>query len=69
VLERWKKWHDLNEKNELHNFYIKLCNSWESMIENPNKEDFLELLEFWSTKDVYEFFKKNEFMPTVGSFS
>ena len=68
VLDRWKKWHDLNEKNELHNFYIKLCNSWESMIENPNKEDFLELLEFWSTKDVYEFFKKMNLCRLLGLF-
>lgn len=68
VLERWKKWHELNEKNELKDCYLRLCNIWQIMIENPNKKDLLELLEFWSTKDVCQFFRDNEFMPVIGSY-
>lgn len=68
ICERWKKWYDMYHNNELKNKYEKLCNSWKSMIKAPNKEDFINMIEFWSTNDVLEYFKKNKIMPNIGEW-
>ena len=38
------------------------------MIASPNKEDLIKLLEFWSPKEVIDFFEKNNVLPEIGEW-
>lgn len=68
ICKRWKRWHDLNEKNQLSIMYDIACKSWTYMIENPNKPDFLNLLELWSETEVVDFFRNNSQLPKIGEY-
>jgi len=65
VCERWKMWYDSLSSGDLSGQYERIIRSWRAMIKSPNCEDFLQLLEFWATPDMQQFFKKNGMMPKV----
>lgn len=65
VCERWKMWHEFHESGEMKSKYEKIIKSWQSMINEPNQKDFLELLEFWATPEMQEFFKNSGVVPEI----
>lgn len=68
ICERWKKWYELDSRNELENLYNQVCHAWIDMIKNPNKKDLQIMLEFWSTPEVIDFFEKTTQMPRIGKW-
>lgn len=68
ICERWKKWYELYEKNELKNLYDTICASWQNYIQNFDKESFQNLIKFWATEDVIKFFQNTNFLPQVGQW-
>lgn len=68
ICERWKKWYDLYNFGQLKSLYMAICNSWTKMIEKPNKESLLKLLEFWSPPEVIEYVKNKNILPDIGEW-
>lgn len=69
VCERWKKWHDLEEKGELQPYYNEIVAAWKRITESPksySKDDLLCLLQSWSTPDVCAAFHVSDKLPSVG---
>ena len=67
VCKRWQMWHEFSESGNLESQYRKIIDTWKSMIQKPNKEDLHELLNFWATPEMIDFFKKNNLTPDVRS--
>lgn len=72
ICERWKKWKELNDQSMLKSVYENICSSWEKIIQNPNKiiqspnkKDLLNLIEFWSTPEIYNYIADNENLTTI----
>lgn len=65
VCERWKKWKDLHDQCALKQVYDNVCKSWDNMIKNINKEDLINILEFWSTPEVVEYVKNKNIKVSV----
>lgn len=68
ICERWKNWYDLYQQNRLLELYENTCRSWRSMIEQPNKQDLLKLLEVWSTPDILKLFSAIDALPEIGEW-
>lgn len=68
ICNRWKKWYDELQSGHLEQIYTNICQVWHSMVENPNQQDLLTLLEFWSTEEVIEFFKTRGALPQIGEW-
>lgn len=69
VCERWKKWHDLYQENLLEDNYKSICNSWINFIKNKNKDDLLNIVNFWCEPEVAAYIDKNNIMPEVKSWN
>jgi len=65
ICERWKKWKELHDNSMLRSTYDNICSSWERMIINSNKKDLLNLVEFWSTPEIFDYINKKENIATV----
>lgn len=68
ICQRWKLWHDLHLKGQLVNLYHKICQNWESFKIQPNKKDFLELIEVWATQEVRQLFMDQDKLPLIGQW-
>jgi glycosyltransferase involved in cell wall biosynthesis len=68
VCERWKKWYDLYNFGQLKSLYLKICQSWENMIKNPNKDYLMGLLEFWSPPEVISYMQSKNLLPNIGEW-
>lgn len=68
ICQRWKNWYDLYIEGNLENFYNKICENWENMIKNPNKQDLILLLKSWSTQEVIDLINKSQILPSIGRF-
>lgn len=69
VCERWKNWYTLLHSNNLREKFNSITGHWKSLVQgSDNFEDFLELLEFWATPDVIQYFKENRIMPRIGEW-
>lgn len=69
ICERWKKWHDAWEKGELKKDYENIVNKWRDYIQNPSHSKFLEILGFWATPEIMDFFKSRpDLLPRVGEW-
>jgi glycosyltransferase involved in cell wall biosynthesis len=66
--ERWKKWYDLFQAGTLDTFYDHVCNHWETMIDNPNTEAFMFLLNMWATPEVVRLFQESKILPSIGQW-
>ncbi len=66
ICDRWEKWYNLRMQGRLEEAYQKLTTSWKSMVANPNRDDFLSLLEYWATDEMIEYFKLNPYLPQIG---
>jgi len=68
VCERWKKWNDLYEQGKLYDVYKKICDNWQDMIENLNKENFIEIINNWCEDNVINYFKEKKELPKIGEW-
>lgn len=68
ICERWKKWYDLYNFGQLKSLYNKICESWQQMIEKPNKQSLMGLLEFWSPPEVISYIEKKNLLPNIGEW-
>jgi hypothetical protein len=68
VCERWKNWYNLYSFGQLQELYNKICDSWASMIINPNKEDLLNIIEFWCTPEVIRYISSSNNLPKIGQW-
>lgn len=68
VCERWRRWYNLYQDAKLGILYDKICESWGRMIQFPNTEDLLSMLEFWSTPEVINYFGRTGKLPAIGEW-
>ena len=70
ICKRWEKWYDLLAQGDLKEEYQKIIGHWKSMIDGDvNKEHFLELLNFWATPEILNYFKNNNYLPKIEEWS
>lgn len=66
VCKRWERWYNLLAQGELQDEYLKITGHWKAMIQgDENKKHFLELLNFWATPEIINYFKNNDYMPKI----
>lgn len=68
ICERWEKWYNAEFNSKLDHLYDQICTVWTKMINHPNRESLLTLLEFWSTDEVIRFFKEGKQLPDIGQW-
>ncbi len=66
ICERWEKWHNLLQGDKLSEVYDLVCRSWARYRRHPNHEDLINMMRFWSTKDVVGNMKE---LPKVGKYA
>ena len=70
ICKRWESWYDLLSQGKLENEYKRIVNHWHAMTEGDiDKQHFLELLSFWATPEMLEYFKDNNHMPRIEKWS
>jgi glycosyltransferase involved in cell wall biosynthesis len=70
ICKRWERWYDLLAQGKLGEEYRRIVDHWKAMIKgDANKEHFLELLGFWATPEMLDYFKKNDYMPRIEEWS
>jgi glycosyltransferase involved in cell wall biosynthesis len=64
---RWEKWYNLLAKGKLEEEYKRLLQLWSEWTQNPEAHtNFIEILQFWATPEMTEFFKNNpEMIPMI----
>jgi glycosyltransferase involved in cell wall biosynthesis len=65
ICERWEKWYNLHQQGKLASLFESVCQHWQNMIANPNLQDLLKMMEFWSTPETMEFFQVQQVLPII----
>lgn len=66
--ERWEKWYNKLVSKELENDYSTITQLWYNYLSNNNRDDFISLIEFWCTTEVVNYFKQNNYTPSIGEW-
>jgi len=69
VCKRWEMWHEAHERGELNLIWDDIKKSWARMCFHPNHKDLRELLKYWSTPEVINFFQPDKPLPSVRQWS
>ena len=66
---RWENWYNDMTNDRLGKRFTRLIRVWKQMLEDPQPELLHDLIEFWVTEEMLEFFKNNtSMMPRIGEW-
>jgi len=68
--ERWKNWYDLKQlEGNLNKKFDFLCDNWRSYCSNKCTTSFFNMLEYWATPEMIEYFKNHpNLLPEIGEW-
>ena len=65
ICQRWEKWFNLHQSGELQKTYDAICATWETVIKNPNHNDLMKLIKFWSEENIVNYFDNSVQLPLI----
>ena len=67
--ERWENWYNLHLAGKLGENFNFLCENWSEYRSNKNPAAFANMLSFWATPEMIDYFKNNpHLLPDVGEW-
>jgi glycosyltransferase involved in cell wall biosynthesis len=66
ICDRWEMWYQMGD--ELKSKFEEITEAWQRLIITKNQEDLNKILEIWSTQEMIESFKKNQWFPDISQW-